>query len=324
VPFPRAYLAVDVFFVLSGFVIAYAYQHRLDSGMPVRRYFLARLVRLYPLYIFATLLGAAWIAQGLLRQGSIEALGPWALALAGAALFLPDPLGARALFPLNEPAWSLFFELLVNLLYGALAVRLSNRILGALILAGAALLGFAIAQMGTLNVGFDWDNAAWGSGRALFSFFVGVGVFRCRQRHRLTAVPIWLVSLVLLASFVPSPGRQPWFYDLACIVVLYPLLVWTAADASAGRAMIGLSRRLGYLSYPLYALHWPLGLILASLARHGIGVTTQASPILAPLVHFGAVIGVAWLVARSFDTPVRARLKRRYRLSADAPAQTAP
>jgi len=187
VPFPRAYLAVDVFFVLSGFVIAYAYQYRLDSGMPVRRYFLARLVRLYPLYIFATLLGAAWIAQGLLRQGSIEALGPWALALAGAALFLPDPLGARALFPLNEPAWSLFFELLVNLLYGALAVRLSNRILGALILAGAALLGFAIAQMGTLNVGFDWDNAAWGSGRALFSFFVGVGVFRCRQRHRLTA-----------------------------------------------------------------------------------------------------------------------------------------
>jgi peptidoglycan/LPS O-acetylase OafA/YrhL len=88
--------------------------------------------------------------------------------------------------------------------------------------------------------------------------------------------------------------------------------------------MAGLSHRFGFISYPVYALHWPLGLMVAALARHGFGATSDDWPILAPLVHLSVVIGVAWLVARWFDTPVRARLKRRYSLSADAPAQTAP
>ena len=221
VPLPRAYLAVDLFFVLSGFVIAYAYQHRLDAGMPVRRYVLARLIRLYPLYIVGTLLGAAWVAQRLLRHDGFEAFGPWAVTLSSAVLFLPDPIGLgaaegpRLFFPFDGPAWSLFFELVVNLLYGALAVRLSNRLLAALILGGAVLLALAIIDNGTVNAGFAWVDAGWGSGRALFGFFVGVAVFRWRRHHRFVAIPIWLLGLVLLASFVPAPGGRPWLYELA-------------------------------------------------------------------------------------------------------------
>lgn len=325
---PKSYLGVDLFFTLSGFVIAYSYQHRLEAGMAAGRFVLARLVRLYPLYFLATLLGAAQIAVRLLRGGEYEGFGPLAIALATGALFLPTPSDwsgwPRALFPLNYVAWSLFFELAVNILYGLLALRLTNRLLGALILLGAILLGLAVARAGTLDVGADWSNAHWASGRALFSFFAGVAVYRWRTRFRPPAVPAWLLGMLLLAALAP-PESWPWGYDLACIAVLFPLLVRAAADASSGPAMRTVSRQLGFASYPVYVLQMALIAVLTVLLDRGFGMRLADLAAFGLLLHFAFVVGVSWLVARWLDEPVRAWLKRRFGLpAARAPAQTAP
>lgn len=327
---PRSYLAVDLFFVLSGFVIAYTYQQRLESGMPVGRYLLARLIRLYPLYLFATLLAAAHVAIQLVRHGPIEDFGRWGSTLATAVLFLPTPpaewsLMPTALYPLNYAAWSLLFELVVNVLYGVLALRLTGRLLAALIAAGAILVGVTIAQFGSLDFGAGWESGLWGVGRALLSFFVGVAVFRWRERIRLPAVPAWLVGLALIAALLPPPGDRPWLYDLVCVGVLFPLLVWAAADASGGRRSRAVARQLGFVSYPIYVLQMALIPILAVLMSRAFGIKPTDSIAGGLLLQLAFVVGISWLVGRWFDEPVRTWLKRRSGLPlAPPPAQSAP
>ena len=326
-PLPRAYLGVDLFFTLSGFVIAYSYQHRLESGMPVGRYLLARLIRLYPLYMLATLLGAAEVAARLLYRGEPDGFGSLGAALATAMFFLPTPLEwsgwPRAFFPLNFFAWSLFLELVVNVVYGLVAMRLSNRLLGALIAAGAALLVLAATQAGTVNVGAEWATAHWAFGRALFAFFAGVALFRWREHLPLPALPAWLVGALLVASFAAPVGWPPG-YDLACIFLLYPLLVAAAAHATGGSAMRAISLRLGFVSYPVYVLQMPLlHLLIEALDQIGF---RQADSILIGLVaQFAFVVSIATAIALGFDSPVRAWLKHRFAVPrALAPAQTAP
>ena len=325
---PRSYLGVDLFFTLSGFVIAYSYQDRLAAGMPVRRYLLARLVRLYPLYILGTLLGAAFVALQLLHGTGTGSFRSLSITLATAALFLPTPSDwsgfPRAFFPLDFLAWSLFFELFVNVVYGLLARRLSNRVLGVLIVAGAVLIGLAISQAGTVDVGAEWSNAHWAFGRALFSFFVGVALFRLRERVRLPALPAWLLGLVLVAALLP-PKDWPWGYDLTCIAVLFPLLVWAAADASGGSRMRTASLWLGFLSYPVYVLQMPLIQALIPVCRRAFGIELADSIATGLLVHFACIVAISWLAAVCFDTPVRAWLKRRFALPpTKTSAQNAP
>ncbi len=327
--FTRSYLGVDLFFTLSGFVIAYSYQGRLSAGLPGRRYLLARLVRLYPLYLAATLLAAAWMATGLIRNGPIEGLVRLGATLATAVLFLPTPdkwsLAPGSFFPLDYPAWSLFFELVVNALFGIVASRLTNRLLAALIAAGALGLALAVWRYGNLDLGSDWETAPWAFGRAMFSFFVGVAVYRWRERVRLPGVPVWLLGLVLLVAYLPTRGDLQWIYDLACIVVLFPLLVWAAADASSGPAMRAVSRHAGTLSYPIYVLQMPLIAILTVLLRKASGIELKDAGVGGMALHLAFVVGVSWLAARWFDEPARVWLKRRFGLPrAPTPAQTAP
>jgi peptidoglycan/LPS O-acetylase OafA/YrhL len=324
---PRSYLAVDLFFTLSGFVIAYSYQHRLEAGLPRRRYFLARLVRLYPLYIAATLLAAAWSATGHLRDGDFAAFGPLGSTLAMSALFLPTPNAwsswPGSFFPLVYPAWSLFFELVVNALYGLVALRLSNRLLAVLVAFGAAGLVLAVWQAGTVDVGSEWKTAQWAFGRAVFSFFAGVAVYRWRDRLPIPALPAWLLGLVLIAAFLPPEGDGAWIYDLACITVLFPLLVRAGAGAASGPRVRAFSREVGALSYPVYVLQQPLIAILMVLYAKSFG-TELAETLPAGLVlQFAVVVAIAWLALRLYDEPVRGWLKRRLLLPRAA-AQTAP
>jgi peptidoglycan/LPS O-acetylase OafA/YrhL len=327
-PLGRAYLAVDLFFVLSGFVIAHAYEQRLRGEGGFRQYCLARLIRLYPLYLAATLLSAAFILSvAIVGSGEHASAAQVARTVAPALLFLPTPtnwsVNPKFLYPLAFTAWSLLWELLVNVLYGAGGFRLRNSLLGVPIVTGAAGIVLAFSIYGGLDLGWGWEGAWCGAPRALFSFFAGVAIFRIRKRFRAPGIPALIVAAILIGVLVPQEfgGRA---YDAACVFVLFPLLVWFGADALQSDRMRHAGALLGYLSYPIYLLQGPFGLAIEGAGEHLNRIAPQSTR-LEPVAYLAVTIIGSWLIARLVDSPVREWLGSRFLKGVPQPrAQTAP
>jgi len=125
---PHSYLAVDFFFMLSGFVIALNYQARMEKGLSFWRFAQARLVRVYPMFLIGLVIG---VPVKILRA-SLYGMVPFAITdvpnFITNLIILPSPF-SFLLFPFNGARWSLFVELLVSLLFGALLYRASDRTL---------------------------------------------------------------------------------------------------------------------------------------------------------------------------------------------------
>lgn len=104
-PFARSYLAVDLFFVLSGFVIAEAYSTRLKDGLSCFEFMRIRIIRLYPLYLLGTLLGIIHIAGVMMGGNNSENWTVFELLITAAVaiLMLPTPIN-QTLYPLNGPS----------------------------------------------------------------------------------------------------------------------------------------------------------------------------------------------------------------------------
>ncbi len=308
------YLAVDLFFILSGFVLAHAYDAKFASGMGVLDFMRVRIIRLYPLYV----LGMVVMLAGLLAAVIMGAPGAWApariaLAAATAAAFLPTP-GGESLYPLNPPAWSLGLELLVNILFvatwGALrSVRAMVILLG---VAGGVLVGAAL-YFGSLNVGHQWAGAWGGIPRILYGFFLGVLILRLRRERkillRLGALPP-VVVMVALLTLAPDGGLRP-AYDMVCTLVLFPLIVLAGSSSEPAHRLRDFYGFLGRISYAIYVLHVPLlAIVLGMMAKlgwseHGWGVG---------LAFLAGLIVSAYLADRLYDDPVRGlvgRLTRR-------------
>lgn len=130
--FNHGYLAVDFFFILSGFVIGYAYDDRWGR-MSVKDFFKRRLIRLHPMIVIGTVLGViTFLIQGSEQwNGTKVSLSMVMLAMLLHMFLIPAAPGSGAevrgngeMYPLNGPAWSLFFEYIGNILY-ALFLRKS-------------------------------------------------------------------------------------------------------------------------------------------------------------------------------------------------------
>ena len=199
VPFAvsQGYLAVDFFFALSGFVLAYAYTQRLRQDMSTLTFFQLRVVRLYPLYI----LGTAFGLLSLLPHPPDWAFSEFPINLVAAVLFLPSP-GSIIFFPFNHPLWSLFHELVANLAFAALSRRLSGALLCGIVTISAVLLIEEARWWGTLDSSNGWEN--WGGGfiRVSFSFFAGILLYRIWQK---CPAPVNLPAPILGLVFVCAP-----------------------------------------------------------------------------------------------------------------------
>lgn len=167
--FNHGYLAVDFFFILSGFVIGYAYDDRWGRNLTMKSFFKRRLIRLHPMVIMGAVLGAiTFCIQGCIQwDGTHIALSMIMLSLLCSIFFIPAMPGAGyevrgngEMFPLNGPCWSLFFEYIGNILYALFIRRLSNKALTVLtILLGIALASFAIFDVsGYGNMGSRLDT----------------------------------------------------------------------------------------------------------------------------------------------------------------------
>lgn len=263
------YLAVDMFFALSGFVLSYRYDVAFADGLRFAKFMRLRFVRLMPIYWLGLLIGTVGLLLDL-RLGA--SLGSTAKVIAFNAVLLPSPTFHTHidLFPVDSPAWSLFLEIYVaNVLFALLGSRLRAAALSLLVAASFIGLIVVEARFGNINVGWLWADIAGGFPRVTFSFFAGVGVQRLHRRWRPPTVPAVAVLGVLILSFVLRlPVRLTSGYELVCVGLLFPALIYLGASARERRPRLG--KMLGDASYALYVIHNPLLLLtnraMASLA----------------------------------------------------------
>ncbi|MFT3966854.1 MAG: acyltransferase [Sphingobium sp.] len=299
---PNGYLAVDLFFAISGVVIAHAYDARLSAGLGTGRFAMMRILRFWPLYLLGLVLGlAAKLAQA--AAGDPHAMAPWEMGASFLlnALFLPAlfPTYGNVLFPLNPVSWSLFFELLVNILYACFLPLLSRRTVGWLALLSGAGFAVAAALHGTTNVGWSSTQIWLGLARAVFSFSAGIWIVRAGIRA--PSLPFWLLAgLVALFLCVPvAPAARPWL-TLGFILLASPAIVALGMTASVPAAMMRVTAWLGAISYALYAVHKPI-LSLARLVNAQVGAP---GPVAAALC-MALLCLLCGLLDRHYDGPAR-------------------
>lgn len=310
-----AYLAVDFFFVLSGFVLCHSYAARLRSGLTIRRFMMLRAVRLWPLYVCGLSAGFAIVLYLTVKGWNTDRETDLFISVAANALYMPAPpnhlFNPWSCFPFNAPAWSLFFEMVANVVF-AVALRLAGRKV-VFALAGAGLIAFVLSifYLGSANFGGAYENFWPGFGRVAFSFFAGVVLYwlfgNIRERVQF---PVWPLPLVLAAALMaPVALAYRPFYDAFCTIFLFPALV----VAGAAAAPWGLLRRVstigGDLSYALYATHWAMLMAFDVVLRRLFGETTSTVNFGYQLLVVGALAGIAFVLARYFD-PIARRMLR--------------
>jgi peptidoglycan/LPS O-acetylase OafA/YrhL len=304
--------AVDFFFVLSGFVIAYAYGEQLTGEMGVRRFALARIIRLYPVYFIGLAAGAlaVWVYQRPADpSGFVSHLALNLFMLPSPFVFDPS---SHELFPLDFTFWSLFFEVVANMVYAVLAPRLSNRLLGVIValgLCGLIASGFVTGSLdnGTLRATF-----LGGLARVTFGFFAGVGVFRLwlARPARWSLHPAALfVLLVLPLMFKPEPPFG-WVYELAVVTVYMPMIVWLGAAARPAGAWLPACVALGALSYPLYVIHPPIWLAVMRFNNWQGNVFLLGHAPWSGIVFVSALCAASWCLDKYLDYPLRRRLSK--------------
>jgi peptidoglycan/LPS O-acetylase OafA/YrhL len=301
-----SYLAVDLFFVLSGFVLAHAYEARFERGMGVGNFMRARFIRFYPLFALGIAITLVGVVVGWM-SGVHLSWTPLSLAWCAAfnLSFLPAYLRpGMPVFPLDIPGWSLFFELLVNLLYVLTWRLLSNRVLIALLGVGTVALAASAAIFGDLGGGVDWPNFVVGLVRVLFGFPAGVLIYRLTRNWRpirLNALFVIAAMLVLLA-IDPKGARAA--YDLAAVVVGFPIIVILASLTRPTR-LVGTFTFLGTTSYAVYAIHHPVINLLNGTVIKLMGRTPEHFAPWLGLAFMAVMLTAAWLLDKYYDEPVR-------------------
>ena len=308
------YLAVDLFFALSGFVIAQAYGDRLRTDMSPGRFAAIRLVRLYPLYLIGLTLGFCVFAAEALQGAPGTSLGQVMAALGVGLFFLPIPVeipNTSGILPLNGPAWSLFYELGINAAYVLFLPLLTRRTLWIPIVLGALGLGLAAIKFGSLDVGFNTYNFFGGAPRVLFSFCIGVLLYEWRPKPQQGSTIS--VALLLATALILAAGGRGKLHDLSIVIAVFPLLVWLGARYQPAGRLEACCRWLGRISYPIYVLHLPIFFLLAlnpQLLPESPALRTAAW-----ITVLAGIVASADVLARAYDAPVRARLSRLFGLS---------
>ena len=325
----HGYLAVDFFFLLSGYVVSYAYDDRWGK-MSLRDFFLRRVIRLHPMIIVGSLIGAVMFyfqeseALGM-NTGEIP-LGKLLLVMLIGFTLIPvgkslDIRGWNEMHPLNGPAWSLFFEYIANISYALVLRHLSNLLLFILsvVAAGFTLHHLLTHPNGDMIGGWTIDDPQQlkiGFTRLAYPFVAGLLLARVvRLRYIKNAFPITALFLMLLLA-MPRVGikDEVWqngLYDALCILFLFPLIVWLGAGGNVeGDKAKRLCKFLGDISYPIYITHYPLIYTYTAWVSNGDRSLGQYW-LYAFLTFCGSVI-VAYVTMKFFDIPFRQWLRRRY------------
>jgi len=321
----HGYLAVDFFFMLSGFVVGYAYDDRWGT-MTTMDFIKRRIIRLHPMVIMGAIIGAVLFYFQGCSVWDVSKVTVSALLLATVlnALLIPalpghEVRGLGEMFPLNGPSWSLFFEYIGNILYVLIIRKFSTKALGGLVVAtGCGLAIFAIwGPLGDICAGFSLTGTEFtaGSLRLLFSFTAGLFLSRVFKPFRIKGA-FWICSIILVSLLaIPRIGgaEDLWMnglYDTLCCVLVFPLLVVLGASGKGGSFTNKLSKFLGDISYPLYMVHYPFIYLYYAWVKNENLSFEQSLPGAAAVV-IGSIV-LAYSCLKLYDIPVRKYLTQRF------------
>jgi peptidoglycan/LPS O-acetylase OafA/YrhL len=324
----EAYLAVDFFFMLSGFVVANAYDRKLEDNLTFMGFVRIRIARLYPLLFLGMAMGAVVSAMKLLTILKMSDAGVLAASVVMAFLLIPfgrlPYATSTPAFPFNTPAWSLCFEFIINFIYAAISKRLNAIVLTIILVICGLWLGNLARTQGSLEAGGALGELAPAFARVSFSFFAGVALYKIFLARGISRIP-WggVASALILSAVLSPPGAvNRMFFDPAIVMVIFPIII----ILSIGDEPTGKVRRFasfaGQLSYPLYITHYPIMRVFLYLAeKHQIhGLTLDAMIAVEILV----ILAAAALALYFYDNPIQALLKRRKLARAAAGHDLAP
>lgn len=323
----HGYLAVDFFFMLSGYVMAHAYDDRWDK-MTIKDFFKRRLIRLHPMIIFGMTIGAVCFYFGASDYfPKIAGTSVWQLLivlLIGYTLIpVPPSMDIRGwseMHPLNGPAWSLFLEYIANILHALILRKLPKLILSIIVfIAAIALIHLAVTSPGGDIIG-GWsvepEQLRIGFTRLLFPYMAGMllrRVVKVNSGRKTFFASSLLLLLVLCFPRIGVNGNH-WangLYDSLSVILIFPIIVYSGA---AGEVRGVITERictfLGDISYPLYIIHFPFAYIFYAW------VTSNNIPIFK-----GVIVGVvmlitlllfSYIVLKKYDEPIRRFLAKRF------------
>jgi peptidoglycan/LPS O-acetylase OafA/YrhL len=323
----HAYLAVDFFFALSGFVVAYAYDDRW-SKMTQWEFYKRRLVRLQPMVVIGSVVGALLFYFQASPMFPLVAGTPvWKvllLMIIGATL-LPVPVsmdirGWQEMHPLDGPAWSLFYEYIANILYATLLRRFSRTLLSVVVVLAAALLaGYLLfGNEGDLIGGWSLtgDQLFIGFTRVLYPFCAGVLLCRIGKLIRIPHAFGWCSLIMIVVLSIPRIGDEHslWMnglYEAVIVIGVFPVIVSMGAGGVIHHPRSArFCKFLGDISYPLYISHYPIiYTYTAWITRNKIPFGPKAWVVGAGVVAASVTLAYGYL--RLYDAPVREWLRKK-------------
>jgi peptidoglycan/LPS O-acetylase OafA/YrhL len=316
----HGYLAVDFFFLLSGFVIGYAYDDRWDK-MTLGNFFKRRLIRLQPMVIMGMIIGALlFYFQDSTLWPTIHEVPVWKMLLVMVIGFtlipVPPSLDIRGwaeMHPLNGPGWSLFYEYIANIMYALFVRKFSKTALSILVfLAGCALIHLAVTSPNGDIIG-GWslnpEQMHIGFARMMYPFFAGLLLFRMGKLTQIKNAFFWCSLLVIIALAMPRVGGSEhlWLngvYDSAVVILFFPLIIFLAASGTiTSKFSSKVCKFFGDISYPIYITHYPIIYIYTAWVVETKVPFSQAYP-MSILVLFSCV-ALAYTCLKLYDIPVR-------------------
>lgn len=227
----NSYIAVDLFFILSGFVIYHSYAGKMWAGMKAGVFINQRFARLAPTVAVGVLLGAFATLAFYGATGQKADPASFTLVHIGHLFFIPGFIdynvpawGIVNLFPSNTPLWSIFFEFVASVCFVFL-VRLpkwglvaASIAMFALLVPGCIYLASVTGDLLTPSVGWSPGTFLLGFPRVLFAFLGGMAICALTEDKSRSSAP----SLPVYRGLAPALA----IYAATLAVLLFPLRLW--------------------------------------------------------------------------------------------------
>ena len=318
-PMHHGYLAVDFFYLLSGFVVGYAYDDRWGR-MNLLDFFKIRLVRLHPLVILGTIIGTIgfWFdpfTNGAAHTSILKLIG--VMLISFTLLPSPDVRGWGETHSLDGPCWSLFQEYIANLIYGLFGRKMTKTILWIVVIISA--IGLTATAMWRGDVGTGWGyNTFWiAFTRMMYPFFAGLLLYRTGKLIRIPHAYI-VCSLILAILFFMPTFKHNGIYEAACIIIAFPIVVAAGAGGEISGRWAKLCKFSGAISYPIYITHYPFIYIYTAWIYYKKPAPSQVIPVACGL--FVLFMLLAYAALKWYDEPVREWLKKKVLEKKETPA----